>query len=70
MPTGYIGTKSVNETIHVIEEYIKGGIEIELLDLDHDLGDCMVDVVMQLRYLIILLKESYSIRFTFIQLIR
>lgn len=43
VPTGYVGTRSVNETIRVIEESIKNGIEIELLDLDHDLGDYATD---------------------------
>lgn len=43
VPTGYVGTRSVNETIRVIEESIKNGIEIELLDLDHDLGDYAID---------------------------
>ena len=39
VPVGYEGTKSVDETIQLIEEIeAKGGI-IELLDLDHDLGD-------------------------------
>lgn len=38
-PEGYVETKSVNETIALIEEieFHKG--KIELLDLDHDLGD-------------------------------
>lgn len=39
VPTGYEGTKSVNETIALIEEIEAEGGEIELLDLDHDLGD-------------------------------
>lgn len=39
IPDGYIGTKSVNETILLIEEIERRGEEIELLDLDHDLGD-------------------------------
>ncbi len=39
VPSGYIGTKSVNETIALIEEIEKGGGEVELIDLDHDLGD-------------------------------
>ena len=43
VPPGYIGTKSVNETIRIIEESIKEGFEIELLDLDHDLGDYASD---------------------------
>lgn len=39
VPQGYIGTKSVEETIGLIEEVEKNGGEIEFLDLDHDLGD-------------------------------
>lgn len=39
VPEGYIGTKSVAETIELIEKIEKEGEEIELLDLDHDLGD-------------------------------
>lgn len=39
VPTGYIGTKSVNETIHLIEVIESKGGSIECLDLDHDLGD-------------------------------
>ncbi len=43
VPAGYIGTKSVNETIALIEKAESDGIEIELLDLDHDLGDYASD---------------------------
>lgn len=39
VPMGYEGTKSVNETIALIEEIEVEGGKIELLDLDHDLGD-------------------------------
>lgn len=39
VPKGYEGTKSVNETIALIEEIETEGGEVELLDLDHDLGD-------------------------------
>lgn len=39
VPEGYEGTKSVDETIALIEELEVKGVEIELLDLDHDLGD-------------------------------
>lgn len=39
VPSGYEGTKSVEETIALIEEIENAGGEIELLDLDHDLGD-------------------------------
>ena len=43
VPAGYIGTKSVNETIALIEKAESDGIEIDLLDLDHDLGDYASD---------------------------
>ena len=39
VPSGYVGTKSVNETIELIEKLENAGERIELLDLDHDLGD-------------------------------
>jgi len=39
VPSGYEGTKSVYETIALIKEIEAEGGEIELLDLDHDLGD-------------------------------
>ncbi len=39
VPQGYEGTKSVEETVALIEEIEEAGGEIELLDLDHDLGD-------------------------------
>ena len=43
VPTGYIGTKSVNEAIALIEECERTGELIELIDLDHDLGDYASD---------------------------
>lgn len=43
VPFGYVGTKSVNETIELIEKAESEGIDIELLDLNHDLGDCAFD---------------------------
>lgn len=39
VPEGYEGTKSVDETIALIEALEAKGVEIEVLDLDHDLGD-------------------------------
>ena len=39
IPEGYIGTKSVDETIKLIEKIEGEGGKIGLLDLDHDLGD-------------------------------
>ena len=38
-PAGYEGTKSVDETIALIEEIEKHGGTIKLIDLDHDLGE-------------------------------
>ena len=43
IPVGYEGTKSVNETIALIEQIEAEGGEVELLDLDHDLGDYAKD---------------------------
>ncbi len=43
VPDGYIGTKSVNETICLIEKLEAEGQMIELIDLDHDLGDYAID---------------------------
>ena len=39
VPSGYEGAKSVNEAKKLIQEAEHNGIEIEALDLDHDLGD-------------------------------
>ena len=38
-PEGYEGTKSVEETIALIEEIEQNEGSIEIIDLDHDLGD-------------------------------
>lgn len=43
VPMGYEGTRSVNETIALIEEAENKGETIELIDLDHDLGDYAMD---------------------------
>ena len=43
VPEGYVGTRSVNETIRLIEVAESKGVEIEILDLDHDLGDFASD---------------------------
>lgn len=43
VPKGYNGAKSVNEAILLIEKAEENGTEIELLDLDHDLGDYYTD---------------------------
>ena len=39
VPYGYEGATSVNEAKKLIQEAEHNGIEIEALDLDHDLGD-------------------------------
>ena len=39
VPCGYEGAKSVNEAKQLIREAEHNGIEIEVLDLDHDLGE-------------------------------
>lgn len=39
VPVGYEGTKSVDDTIALIEEIESAGGIVELLDLDHDLGE-------------------------------
>ena len=54
VPRGYAGTKSVEETIMLIEELESKGEELELIDLDHDLGDYAVyggDAIKILDYL-------------------
>ena len=43
VPEGYVGCKSVNETIALIEKIEKEQGVIEVLDLDHDLGDYSCD---------------------------
>ncbi len=43
VPAGYEGARSVNEAIELIEEAEARNEEIELLDLDHDLGDYYTD---------------------------
>ena len=42
-PQGYNTAKSVNEAIKLIENAEKNSIEIEMIDLDHDLGDYASD---------------------------
>ena len=42
-PDGYETAKSVNEAIDLIEECEQNGEEIEVLDLEHDLGDYAYD---------------------------
>ena len=43
VPKGYEGARSVNEAIALIEKAENNGIEVEVLDLDHDLGDFAAD---------------------------
>ena len=43
VPEGYVGARSVNETIRLIEDAESKGVEIEILDLDHALGDFASD---------------------------
>lgn len=42
-PQGYEHARSVNEAIGIIRIAEQSGIEIELLDLDHDLGEFAED---------------------------
>lgn len=42
-PQGYESVKSVNEAICLILEAEQGGETIEVIDLDHDLGDYYPD---------------------------
>lgn len=42
-PEGYVLVQSVNEAKKLIERCEKEGIKIEVLDLDHDLGDFYPD---------------------------
>lgn len=42
-PNGYETVRSVNEAISLITGAEEAGTEIELLDLDHDLGDYYPD---------------------------
>ena len=43
VPQGYEGVKSVNDAIALIEKAEESGIDIEVLDSDHDLGDYCSD---------------------------
>ncbi len=43
IPHDYVGAKSVNQAIALIEEAEREGETVELLDLDHDLGDFATD---------------------------
>lgn len=55
VPVGYEGTKSVNETKALIEQIEAAGGSIDLIDLDHDLGDYAAyggDAIKILDYLV------------------
>jgi hypothetical protein len=55
VPEGYEGTKSVNETKALIEQIESAGGSIDLIDLDHDLGDYAAyggDAIKILDYLV------------------
>ncbi len=43
VPEGYEWARSVNQAISLVEKAEVAGEEIELLDLDHDLGDYYFD---------------------------
>lgn len=43
VPEGYEWAKSVNQAIYLVEKAEAGGEKVELLDLDHDLGDYYSD---------------------------
>lgn len=54
VPTGYVGAKSVNEAIALIEEIERNAGSIVVIDLDHDLGDYAAgggDAIKLLDYL-------------------
>ncbi len=42
-PSGYVVARSVNQAIELIKKNEAKGAEIEVLDLDHDLGDYSID---------------------------
>lgn len=63
-PNGYLHCHSVNEAIELIKTTKES---IELLDLDHDLGDYAFDGVTELNCLTILQKLSNIIPSSYIQ---
>lgn len=65
VPSGYVGTKSVNETIALIETIESNGGKITCLDLDHDLGDYAKyggDAIHLLDYLV-MNEKFYPVQF-------
>lgn len=63
-PEGYDWTRSVNETIRLIEQAEQAGKKIELIDLDHDLGDYAGDGGDAIKILDYLVENSkfYPVR--------
>ena len=61
VPEGFIGTKSVDETIALIEYIEDIGAIVELLDLDHDLGDYAQYGGDAIKILDYLAEKNYSI---------
>ena len=61
VPEGYVLAKSVDEAIALIEQIEALDKEIEVIDLDHDLGDYAPYVGMALIFWIILLRTKNSI---------
>ena len=64
VPAGYEGTKSVNETVALIEKIEQDQGKVVLLDLDHDLGDYAKDGGDAIRILDFLAERGtfYPIR--------
>ena len=64
VPEGFDWTRSVNETIRLIEQAEQDGIQIELIDLDHDLGDYADDGGDAIKILDYLVENSkfYPVR--------
>ena len=65
VPTGFVGAHSVNEAIELIEAAKQKGEEIELLDLNHDLGDYAKDGgdAIYLLYYLVEHETFYPVRF-------
>ena len=65
VPEGFFGAHSVNEAIALIEAAEKKGETIELIDLDHDLGDYAKDGgdAIKLLYYLQERETFYPVRF-------
>ena len=60
VPPGYIGVKSVNEAIRLIQKIEQNDGSIDVIDLDHDLGDYVSDGGDAIRILDYLVeRETY-----------